>query len=219
MTNFVRDRSADAKQIPFGAVLVRYPDLSCWQTDRLARLARRTAECIRRRSRDYDRKTKFAGNLYVRFFKKFKKTYPLVFQYESIALKGRSFAMENPAAAVAFIAEMSTLMLSGAHDADRLEGDVTLFCPDEKIPFSGLTGAGLHTYPGDFCARDSGGIVFSLIAGADGRSAVSEKSRNVIYPVFGVPGMDCRRLRPAMEQLAFCARTLAPGAVAEMNFF
>ena len=76
----------------------------------------------------------------------------------------------------------------------------------------GLRGDLVHTYPGDVCARDEGGIIFSMIAGADARTCARQTSRHVFYPVFGVPGQDPAALRPMQERRAEYARILAPDA-------
>ena len=114
--------------------------------------------------------------------------------------------------AVPFLAELETHVLTGTHDVEQLLGPAELYLAQAKEPFVGLRGDLVHTYPGDLCARDEGGIIFSMIAGADARTCARQTSRHVFYPVFGVPGQDPAALRPMQELLAECARILAPDA-------
>ena len=77
--------------------------------------------------------------------------------------------------AVPFLVELETHVLCGTHDIDRLMGPVELYQAEEKTPFEGLRGDEVHTYPGDVTGRDAGGIIFSMIAGADERTCAGGK--------------------------------------------
>lgn len=65
--------------------------------------------------------------------------------------------------AVPFLLELTTFVLSGTHDIDRIDGPLTIFTPDAKLPFDGMRGDSTHTYPNDICGRDDTGIIFSMI--------------------------------------------------------
>ena len=75
-----------------------------------------------------------------------------------------------------------------------------------------MRGEEVHIYPGDFCARDDEGIIFSMIAGADARTCVKETSRHVFYPVFGVAGQPEDELAAVLDRLEEYVRVLAPEA-------
>ena len=167
---------------------------------------------LREKYADYDRKALFGENVYFRFFRKFKKTYPVMMQLESFLLKGRPFPIDNSVTAIPFLAELETQSLSGTHDVDFVRGDIHLFAGTEKAPFPGMRGEEVHTYPGDFCARDDEGIIFSMIAGADARTCVKETSRHVFYPVFGVAGQPEAEISAVLDRLEEYVRVLAPEA-------
>lgn len=208
-------KQAGLEHIPFGVVEVRYPPRAQWRTEDFHALAEAELAACRQRYPDYDRKAAFGENPYVRFFKKFKKTYPVVLQFESVICKGLPFPEDNPVTAVPFLLELTTLVLSGTHDVERLQGPVSLYLATEKEPFQGRGERELHTYPGDFCARDGGGIIFSTIAGTDGRTCARPESRHVFYPVFGTPDLPGEVIRAAMETLERFVGVLAPGAQVE----
>ena len=108
-------------------------------------------------------------------------------QFESVMFKGRPFPEEDPVMGVPFLLELTTFVLSGTHDIDRMDGPLTIFTPSEKLPFLGMRAASTHTYPKDICGRDGSGIIFSMIAGADDRTCIHPDSRHVFHPVFGTP--------------------------------
>lgn len=215
MFSIQKDPAVAGKQIPFGVVEVRYPDRAQWREDDFKKLAEEELAGCRARFPDYERKAVFGDNPYMRYFRTFKKTYPVVLQFESVLFKGRPFPIEQPVTAVPFLMELTRGVLSGTHDLDRVQGTVELYLAEDKTPFLGMHDRELHTYPGDLCARDQGGIIFSEIAGTDGRTSARPESRHVFYPVFGTPDLPAAVLEDAMAQLVRYVGVLAPDAEVE----
>ena len=212
MLEIIKDPTFAERNIPLGILEVTYPDRSAWDITKFYDLVHAELDALREKYADYDRKAVFGENPYFRFFKKFKKTYPVMQQFESVMFKGRPFPEEDPVMGVPFLLELTTFVLSGTHDIDRMDGPLTIFTPSEKLPFLGMRAASTHTYPNDICGRDSSGIIFSMIAGADERTCAREESRHVFYPVFGVPGQAPDALRSAQTRMAEYAALLAKDA-------
>ena len=105
---------------------VRYPDKSEWDIAAFEQLRDRELEAIRKEGENYDRETWFRQDAYFRYFRKFKKTYPVMMQVESFLLKGRPFPEGRYINAVAFLTELKTHILMGTHDAERVEGDIVM---------------------------------------------------------------------------------------------
>lgn len=215
MVTFLKDPSLAGKDIPFGVVEVAYPSRDRWHEADFRALAEEELAACRACFPDYDRKAVFGDHPYVRYFKKFKKTYPVMLQFESVMFKGQPFPDVNPVTEVPFLLELTSWVLSGTHDIDRLQGPVELYLAAEKAPFLGMRDRELHTYPGDLSARDQGGIIFSLIAGTDGRTCARPESRNVFYPLFGIPGLPAQVLEEAMARLTRYVKTLSPDAAVQ----
>ena len=210
MVTFEKDAALSG--VPFGVLEVTYPERALWRTEDFQTMLGERLQRLRERYADYDRRTVFGENVYFRFFRKFKKTYPVMMQLESFLLKGRPFPIDNSVTAIPFLAELETQSLSGTHDVDFVRGAVRLFAGTEKAPFPGMRGEEVHTYPGDFCARDDDGIIFSMIAGADARTCAKPGSRHVFYPVFGVAGQPVGEIAAVLDRLEGCVRVLAPEA-------
>lgn len=215
MIPMTKEPALAQRNIPFGILEVRYPDRESWQEDAFRALVEAELAVLPGRYENYDRKAVFAENPWFRFFKKFKKTYPVMLQFESVAFKGRPFPMDNPVTAVPFLLEVTTHVLSGTHDVTSIEGPVELYLSTDKTPFTGRRGEELHTYPGDFCARDRAGIIFSEIAGTDERTCARADSRHVFYPVFGTPDLPESAIAEALDRLEAIVRVLAPEARTE----
>ena len=210
MVTFEKDAALGG--VPFGVLEVTYPERALWHTEDFHSMVEEHLRLLREKYADYDRKALFGENVYFRFFRKFKKTYPVMMQLESFLLKGRPFPIDNSVTAIPFLAELETQSLSGTHDVDFVRGAVRLFAGTEKAPFAGMRGEEVHTYPGDFCARDDEGIIFSMIAGADARTCAKPGSRHVFYPVFGVTGQPAGEIAAVLDRLEEYVRTLAPEA-------
>ena len=197
---------------------VRYPDSSEWDIDAFRQLRDRELDAIRKDGENYDRETWFRQDAYFRYFRKFKKTYPVMMQVESFLLKGRPFPEGRYINAVAFLTEMKTRMLMGTHDADRVEGDIIFYTETEKVAFPSIHGSEGHSYPGDTTGRDDGGVIISMIAGADSRTCLQEDSTHVLYMVFGTPSTSAEVLDECLDQAEVYVRTLAPGAEMKRHF-
>ena len=102
------------------ALEVRYPDRSEWDIAAFEQLRDHELDAIRKEGGEYDRETWFRQDAYFRYFRKFKKTYPVMMQVESFLLKGRPFPEGRYINAVAFLTELKTHILMGTHDADRV---------------------------------------------------------------------------------------------------
>ena len=214
MLNIKKDISLADKNFPFGVALVTFPPKEKWNETAFRNLVETEIAQLKEKYADYDRKAVWGENPYVRFFKKFKKTFPVMLQFESAVLKDRPFPAFNPIAEVAFLLEITACVLSGAHDISCIDGDLTLYLATEKEDFEGIRET-LHTYPNDFCARDNNGIIFSLIAGTDKRTSAKPDSTKVMYPLFGTPDMDTAVMETAFTTLKRYIHTLAPDAQTE----
>lgn len=204
------DASFLEKGVPFGVLEAVFPQREAWDLSAFEALKSLELERLRKTFAAYDRKTVFGENPYYRYFKKYKKTYPVLQQLESFLLKGRPFPSGNPVNEVAFLAELRTQMLVGAHDIDRIAGAPELFCPSEKLPYPGMRGEQVHTYPGDVSGRDRDGIIWGMIAGADERTHIRPDSVHIAYLVFGAPGVTSEQMERLLDMLADHARTLSP---------
>ena len=210
MLTIEKDPSFIEKGIPWGYVDAQFPPEEAWRKEEFYAFARQELDALRISLADYDRKAVFGENPYVRYFKKYKKTYPVLQQLESWLLKGRPFPEFNPINSVTFLTELTTRMLLGTHDADRVEGALRLFCPEEKGSFPGMRGEA-HFYPGDLTGRDDRGIVLSLIAGPDDRTCLHPDTLHVAFLFFGVPGVTGEEIAAVQKKLISYAAVLAPG--------
>ena len=218
MREIIRDASLDSDR-HLGILEVWYPDSSEWDTDAFNELKERELEAIRKEGTEYDRESWFRQEPYFRYFRKFKKTSPVMMQVESFLLKGRPFPAGRYTNAVAFLTELKTRCLLGSHDADMIEGDLVIYKETEKTPFPSIHGGEAHSYPGDVTCRDDRSIVVSMIAGADSRTCLRDGSEHVLYFAFGTPGMATETLKTYLDQVEQYVKVLAPKAETKLHLY
>ena len=149
MVQITKENGMQHAGVPFAWVEVQYPDKVQWDEAGFYDMVERHLAALREQYRDYVRADVFGQNPYFRYFRKFKKTYPVMMQFESVLLKGREFPRWNAVTAVPFLVELETHVLCGTHDIVRLMGPVELYQAEAREPFAGLRGDEVHTYPGD----------------------------------------------------------------------
>ena len=209
MLTILKDASIIEEGPLIGLVEAHFPSKADWDLEAFHALVSKELDLIRQDNNPYDRAARFGSDPYYRYFKKYKKTYPVLLQLESFLLKGRPFPEELPASALAFLAELRTGLLLGTHDIDRMQGALTLFAPTEKLSFPGLGGHESHSYPGDLTGRDDEGILFSRIGGPDARTCLTPSTQHAAYLIFGVPGCSPDRILAAQELLLQYLHVLA----------
>ena len=138
MIKITRHSSLEEIKFPLGILQVKFPPEEQWQVDKFRALADSEIALLKEKFAEYDRKAVFGENPYFRFFKKFKKTYPVMLQFESVVFKNRPFPAFNPVSEIAFLMELTTFVLSGAHDIDSIDGEVQLYIATHKEDFQAL---------------------------------------------------------------------------------
>ena len=199
----------------FGVMEVQFGRRADWRTEALRTREQEELAAVVATAADYDRAAVFGDSPYVRYFKKYKKTYQVLQQVESFLLKDRPFPQFNPANEITFLTELKHHYLLGTHDVEKFQGQPVLYCPAEKTPFVGIGGRDVHAYPGDVTVRDDGGVTVSMIGGPDERTCLKEDSTHIAYLVFGAPGVTEAEIAAVMEELAGLALLLSPAAKIE----
>ena len=127
---------------------------------------------------------------YINYYKKFKKTYPVLLQLESIIKQNKLISQTNSLIEIMFLAELKNLILTGIHDLNKLKGNLTINIADEKITYQGISQKEFAVKKHDIFVSDEKGIISSLISGPDYRTRITDDTTNVLFFVYGVDGID-----------------------------
>ena len=153
---------------------------------------------------------------YAAYYRRFDKSYHVLMQLESIVLKGKHVPKVSNLVTAMFAAELSSGVLTAGHDLDLLDLplDVSLASPDEAYALLGKETL-QNMKDGDLRVADRRGVIGSILYGPDDRSPIGPDTKNVLYLVYGVPGVSRDAIREHLERLWERVSSLSPHAVKE----
>ncbi len=126
---------------------------------------------------------------YEAYYKRFNKTYHVLLQLESVALKGKSIPSAAALVEAMFMAELNNLLLTAGHDLDALQLPVTLNVSQGSERYTLLRGQEQELKAGDMFIADQAGIISNILYGPDQRTQIRPDTRNVLYTVYAPPGI------------------------------
>lgn len=153
---------------------------------------------------------------YETYYKRFKKTYHVQLQLESILLKGKSIPSVAALVEAMFMAEMDDLLLTAGHDLDSLQLPVTLNAAQGGETYVTLRGFEQILKAGDMFIADSVGIISSIIYGPDERTQISPRTRNVLFTVYAPEGIGPALVEAHLRNIEQNVLIIAPRAQTEL---
>ncbi len=149
------------------------------------------------------------------YYKRFDKTYHVLLQLESVALKGRPLPRTEPLVQAMFMAELKNLLLTAGHDLEALQGALHLGVATGVESYTTLNGEVQALKPGDMFIADDGGVISSIIYGPDRRTRLQPNSRGALYTVYAPPGIGSAAVYHHLEDLRDFIRAAFPQARVE----
>ena len=154
--------------------------------------------------------------IYDAYYKRFKKTYHVQLQVESIALKGKSLPSVAALVEAMFMAEVKNMLLTAGHDLDSLQLPVRLDVTKGDEVYTLMRGQPQQVKPGDMIISDSQGILSNIIYGPDQRTQIQPGTRNVIYTTYAPAGISEQAVTEHLQDIQEYVRLFAPDAQTEM---
>ncbi len=151
--------------------------------------------------------------VYREYYKRFKKTYHVLQQVESIALKGRNLPKVSPLVDANFAAEMETFILTAGHDVDKLQGDIFIDTASEGDEITQMNGAVKRLYPNDMVMKDDDGVCCTIIYGQDNRSPITKNTSHVLYVAYVPDGIPADQVEEHLQKIEEYIRLFSSGAV------
>jgi DNA/RNA-binding domain of Phe-tRNA-synthetase-like protein len=154
---------------------------------------------------------------YVRYYRKFDKTYHVLQQLESVALKGKSLPSISPLVDANFAAELETLVLTAGHDLGKLEAPLCIDFSREGDSLVPMNGSAKRLPAGDMVMRDAKGIACSILYGQDSRSPISASTTSALYVAYAPAGVGEAAVRAQLDAILFNVRNFAPSCAVEQR--
>jgi DNA/RNA-binding domain of Phe-tRNA-synthetase-like protein len=152
---------------------------------------------------------------YDAYYRRFKKTYHIQLQLESILFKGKSIPTVAALVEAMFMAEMEDLLLTAGHDLDALQPPVCLGVSAGNESYTLLRGEEQALKPGDMCIRDARGVISSVIYGPDRRTRITPETKNVLFTTYAPAGIPAETVQAHLENIGRTVRVFAPNAVTD----
>ena len=153
---------------------------------------------------------------YNSYYRRFKKTYHVQLQLESIAWKGKSIPSVSALVEAMFMAEMKNMLLTAGHDLDILHLPLTLDASKGTESYTLLRGDEQILKAGDMMISDGMGVVSSIVYGPDQRTQITDGTRNVVFTVYAPAGINEQTVTQHLQDIQEYMMVFAPQAQVEL---
>lgn len=174
---------------------------------------------LREKYAGYDRATLRAEPVlqaYHSYYKRFKKSYHVQLQLESILWKGKLIPQVAGLVEAMFMAELKNHLLTSGHDLDVLRQPVGIEVAAGGESYVGINGRSQTLKPRDMFIADREGILSSIIYGPDQRTRITAGTTRVLYTVYAPPGVGETAVLHHLEDTRDYLLLIAPQAGIEV---
>jgi DNA/RNA-binding domain of Phe-tRNA-synthetase-like protein len=154
---------------------------------------------------------------YVQYYAKFEKTYHLLLQLESVALKGKPIPSVAALVEAMFMAEIKNSLLTAGHDLEKVSLPLTLGVATGGERYQGIRGRDETCKAGDMLIADGEGIISSIMCGPDARTRLAPWTTRALFTVYAPEGVEEGALRSHLQELEEYVRLVSPEAVTETS--
>jgi DNA/RNA-binding domain of Phe-tRNA-synthetase-like protein len=153
---------------------------------------------------------------YAAYYKRFKKTYHVQLQLESIAFKGKPIPNVAALVEAMFMAEVKNMLLTAGHDLDALHLPAQLDVSHGDEVYTVMRGQPQQLKPGDMFIADRAGIISNILYGPDQRTQIQAATRNVMFTVYAPDGVSEQAVLDHLHDIARYVRLVAPESTIEL---
>ncbi len=154
---------------------------------------------------------------YKDYYKRFKKTYHVLQQVESVIFKGKSIPTVAALVEAMFMAELRNMLLTAGHDLDAVKEPITLDVATGEETYIRLNGEEQVLKAGDMFISDAEGIISSVIYGPDKRTRILPSTTRVLFTTYAPPGISERAVEQHLEGIEANVRLVSPTAETELR--
>ncbi len=154
---------------------------------------------------------------YNEYYRRFKKTYHVQLQLESVIWKGKAIPSVAALVEAMFMAEMKNLLLTAGHDLNVLQLHLTLDVTNGIESYTTLQGEVKTVKAGDMMISDRLGIISNIIYGPDRRTQITSATRNVVFTVYAPAGIDEQTILLHLQDIQEVVKVITPQSRTEMR--
>ena len=152
---------------------------------------------------------------YGAYYRKFKKTYHVQLQLESVVFKGKSIPSVSALVEAMFVAELKNLLLTAGHDLAAIQEPVGVDVAEGSERYIRLNGQEQQLKPGDMMIADAQGVISSVLYGPDQRTRITTGTEQVLFTVYAPSGIGNEAVQKHLEDIRDNVLLVAPQAKVE----
>jgi len=154
---------------------------------------------------------------YVAYYGQFKKTYHVLLQLESVALKGKPLPRVAALVEAMFMAELKNQLLTAGHDLEALREPLRLDVATGSERYTLLNGKEEMLKAGDMFIADAEGVTSSILYGPDYRTRITPDTHTALFTVYAPPRIEPAAVRQHLEDIRAYVMLIAPEAAVEVR--
>jgi DNA/RNA-binding domain of Phe-tRNA-synthetase-like protein len=152
---------------------------------------------------------------YEDYYRRFKKSYHVALQLESVIVKGRPIPSVSSLVQAMFMAELSNRLLTAGHDLSRVTLPLQVCVASGLERYTSLGGEERSLKEGDMAIRDARGVISCILYGPDSRTPITAETRDLLFTVYAPTGIGAPRVRSHLEDIQNYVRLVTPAATTE----
>ena len=152
---------------------------------------------------------------YTAYYRRFKKTYHVQGQLESVTVKGRNMPRPSALVSAMFAAELDNQLLTAGHDLASIREPVVVGVAAGDESYTMLNGKEQTLTEGDMFIADTDGVMSSIIYGPDKRTPISGDTTDVLFTIYGLEGISTEQITAHLEQIRDYVALVSPDASIE----
>jgi DNA/RNA-binding domain of Phe-tRNA-synthetase-like protein len=148
--------------------------------------------------------------VYSRYYKKFKKSYHVLGQLQSIIFEKLPLPTGTLLVETMFAVELKNKLLTAIHDLDSINYPLQIEISTGEEKYTTLRGEEQQLKIKDMMMRDQAGVISSVIYGPDKRTCVSPATTNVIFAVYAPTGIEKEAVNNHFEDIKHIIGLFSP---------
>jgi len=135
------------------------------------------------------------------YYRSFDKTYHVILQLESVALKGKPIPRVSTLVEAMFTAELKNQLLTAGHDLTAVRSPLTVGVALGNERYTTLNGRDQVLKAGDMYMQDAEGVISSVLYGPDRRTRILPGTTAVLFAVYAPAGIGETAVRQHLEDI------------------
>lgn len=152
---------------------------------------------------------------YNAYYKRFKKTYHVQLQLESVVMRGKSIPRVATLVEAMFMAELKNHLLTAGHDLEAVELPVGIDVAQGAEQYVRINGEEQQLKSKDMMISDAAGIISSVLYGPDRRTRITPETEQVLFTVYVPPGIEEQVVSEHLRDILANVLLVAPDAEVE----